>query len=180
MSTYAEYPLLGVLVSLLLISCSAPAAVPEGPWAENIRAAQAATTSDFEREAFADGVVTRAEYVEGLDRYVACMADVGWDVGLAQQGDYFVHTVSGADDTFDVLSDTCRAQTMGQVEQIYVDMLQNPSNQPFWVNVRECLTRGGLDVPPSGDELDALAQGLTDGTVTSEDPEIAKCGYDPT
>ena len=170
--------LVAVLVSTA--ACTAAPAVPEGPWADDIRLAQAAASSDFQKEAFADGVITRAEYVEGLDLYLACLADVGWDVSLLPQRDYFVFAVAGADASFDAASDACRDQTVGEVEQIYVDMLQNPKNQPYWANVRDCLVRGELDVPPGGDELDALAQGLTDGTITSDDPAITSCAHTPT
>lgn len=74
------------------------------------------------------------------------MADVGWEVGLSPQRGYFVYTVAGADASFDAPDLACRAETMGAVEQIYVDMLQNPKNQPYRASVRDCLARGGLDV----------------------------------
>lgn len=172
---------LGLIAVLFSATACTPApTVPEGPWAEDIRLAQAAASSDFEKEAFSDGVITRAEYVEGLDLYVACMADVGWEVGLLPQDDYFVYAVPGADASFDAPSDACMDQTIGDIEHIYVDMLQNPKNQPYWASVRDCLARGELDVPPSGDELDALAQGLTNGTTTSDDPDITACVHNPT
>lgn len=36
--------------------------------------------SDAQSQAIADGVITREEYEEGLDRYVDCMAAAGWRV----------------------------------------------------------------------------------------------------
>lgn len=61
-----------------------------------------ASVSAVQQEALADGEVTRAEYEAGLDRYVKCMADLGWSVGVidrdAEVIDYRIEAIAGADD----------------------------------------------------------------------------------
>jgi hypothetical protein len=59
-------------------------------------------SSQAQVDALADGVVTREEYVAGLDRYIACMEASGWSVGVldreAEVIDYRIEAISGADD----------------------------------------------------------------------------------
>lgn len=47
------------LIALFATVCSSGSVVPEGPYADDIRVAQATASSDFEKEAFADSVITR-------------------------------------------------------------------------------------------------------------------------
>ena len=58
--------------------------------------------SQAQADALADGVVTREEYLAGLDRYVACMEASGWQVyGIDREADvvsYSIEAISGADD----------------------------------------------------------------------------------
>ncbi|GAA1725542.1 hypothetical protein [Microcella frigidaquae] len=58
--------------------------------------------SAAQRDALADGVVTREEYLAGLDRYVACMEASGWSVAVidreADVVDYRIEAISGDDD----------------------------------------------------------------------------------
>jgi hypothetical protein len=49
-------------------------------WAAWVDQPADAEPSTAQQEALADGVVTREEYVAGFERYVACMADVGFVV----------------------------------------------------------------------------------------------------
>ncbi len=58
--------------------------------------------SEAQAAALADGVVTREEYVAGLDRYIACMEASGWSVGVvdreAEVIEYSIEAISGDDD----------------------------------------------------------------------------------
>ncbi len=71
------------------VSWSAPPVAPE--------------PSQAQADALADGVVTRDEYLAGLDRYIACMEASGWSVGVidreAEVVDYRIEAISGADDS---------------------------------------------------------------------------------
>ncbi len=58
--------------------------------------------SEAQAAALADGVVTREEYLAGLDRYVACMEASGWSVAVvdaaAEVVEYSIEALSGDDD----------------------------------------------------------------------------------
>ena len=58
--------------------------------------------SPAQLDALADGVVTRDEYVAGLDRYIACMEASGWSVAVgdreAEVIEYSIEAISGDDD----------------------------------------------------------------------------------
>ncbi len=58
--------------------------------------------SAAQADALADGVVTRDEYLAGLDRYIACMEASGWSVGVVDREavvvDYRIEAISGDDD----------------------------------------------------------------------------------
>jgi len=58
--------------------------------------------SEAQATARADGVVTREEYVAGLDRYIACMEASGWSVAVGDRAadviDYSIEAISGDDD----------------------------------------------------------------------------------
>lgn len=73
---------------LIWISWSVPPVTPE--------------PSPAQADAIADGVVTREEYIAGLDRYIACMEASGWSVfGVdrdAEVVEYSIEAISGADD----------------------------------------------------------------------------------
>lgn len=59
-------------------------------------------SSQAQRDALADGVVTREEYVAGLDRYIACMEENGWSVAVidreAEVIGYRIQAIAGMDD----------------------------------------------------------------------------------
>ena len=59
--------------------------------------------SQVQADVLADGVVTREEYLAGLDRDIACMEESGWSVGVidreAEVVDYRIEAISGADDS---------------------------------------------------------------------------------
>jgi hypothetical protein len=55
-------------------------------WAAWIDQPADAAPSSLQQEALADGVVTREEYEAGFDRYVACMAELGFHVNVIDAG----------------------------------------------------------------------------------------------
>lgn len=71
-------------------------------WVSWAVAAAPVEPSPAQVDALVDGVVTRDEYVAGLDRYIACMAESGWSVAVIDRDaeiiEYTVDTVSGFDD----------------------------------------------------------------------------------
>lgn len=71
-------------------------------WVSWAAAPEQPAPSDAQQAALVDGVVTREEYVAGLDRYIACMDERGWSVGVidrnAEVVDYNVEAIAAADD----------------------------------------------------------------------------------
>ena len=71
-------------------------------WVSWAVAAAPVEPSPTQVDALADGVVTREEYVAGLDRFITCMAESGWTVAVIDREadviDYSIDTVSGFDD----------------------------------------------------------------------------------
>ncbi|RZS58899.1 hypothetical protein EV141_0109 [Microcella putealis] len=71
-------------------------------WVSWAAAPERAEPSNAQQDALADGTVTRDEYLAGLDRYIACMEDLGWSVGVVDRDadviDYRIEAVAGADD----------------------------------------------------------------------------------
>lgn len=76
------------VVAMVATGCSASssAAPGAGPYSAEIKAAAKQATSDFERGVLSDGVITRAEYQEAIQRYVDCGKQHGLDIGLIDQG----------------------------------------------------------------------------------------------
>ena len=71
-------------------------------WVSWAVSAWAIEPSEAQAAALADGVVTREEYVAGLDRYMACMEASGWSVAVtdreAEVIEYSIEAISGDDD----------------------------------------------------------------------------------
>ncbi len=71
-------------------------------WVSWAVAAAPVEPSQAQVDALADGVVTRDEYLAGLDRYITCMAESGWSVAVIDRDaeiiDYTIDTVSNFDD----------------------------------------------------------------------------------
>ncbi len=71
-------------------------------WVSWAVSAWAIEPSEAQAAALADGVVTREEYIAGLDRYIACMEASGWSVAVidreAEVVEYSIEAISGDDD----------------------------------------------------------------------------------
>jgi hypothetical protein len=71
-------------------------------WVSWVISAWAIEPSEAQAAALADGVVTREEYIAGLDRYVACMEASGWSVAVVDRAaevvEYSIEALAGDDD----------------------------------------------------------------------------------
>lgn len=147
-----------------------------------IRAAQGRLTSDFQKEAFADGVISREEYIEALDRWVSCMDDAGYTVALEPQDGYFTYSMNAAQG-LDAADLACRVGTTYEIEPIYVGMLQDPLKRTSPEVIRDCLIAGGMldpsvTVAEMTDGFDSIVKG-TSTLVDNDDPDVAGCVRDP-
>src|SRR5437762_5310427 len=109
---------------------AAPAACSSGPphhpYLAAVRSADRQATSDFERQVFADGRVTEAEYEEAVDRYVRCANERGVEVTkLRQPAGYYGYTYTEVPAADGILS-SCAEGTTVLIEPIYVAMVTNP------------------------------------------------------
>lgn len=166
------------LAANVLAAC---AASPPGddPYRARYAEALRAATSDFERAVLEDGEVTRSEYEEAVDQYVACMADAGIETGLHDEGGYYSYSFTKTPD-LETTSDRCAEGTTLLVAGLYVDQLTNPGAEDYDELIVACLIRAGLaEADYSAAQFDADAR---DGTLPFDDtaPGFDACMANPT
>lgn len=154
---------LGTLVSMaLLAGCStSPAsqtqtdtggtavAVPDfsGPWADELAEAYTNATSDFERQALSDGIVTDAEYAEMEERYRACLGRKGIGfTGFNADGSHDFQAAKGmtaeaANKVADDCSATSGVNTVGMIRNF---MRSNPQHLDMATIMASCLVKKGV------------------------------------
>lgn len=112
-------------------------------WVAEVERVRSQATSDFEREALADGRITRAEYEEATQRFVDCMNDRGVSTTREEQfaTGVYQYAVSGSSDA---VWDECEAGTTRIVADIYTSYLVDPEQRGPGVEAAECLQRQGL------------------------------------
>ncbi len=158
------WALLGVL---LLAGCSGGPEAVTGPYAERIEAARAQATSAFEREALADGEVSREEYEEAVQRFLACAAEQDILVEVEDQAGYYIYSSKAEPDDFDRVYGVCAPGTVGILAGLYTDMLVNPTNGDPDTVTASCFVRAGLVTEPftAVDFRDLLIRsGASDGS----------------
>jgi hypothetical protein len=172
---------------MVMVACGSKpgATVPDGPYRAQILQAQQRATSDFERGVLSDGKITKAEYDEAVQRYVKCMADKGVTVNPYEMGGgYYGYSVpSRENDTFQRWGDSCAKGTTYLVEDLYIQMLTNPSGGDIDDAVAACLARKGLvDNSFTGSELKRLNAIDPRGKnlpYDSADPDAIACETNP-
>ena len=139
-----------VALSFIAVGCSGTVAtVPEGPYAEQIANAQAAVTSQFERDVLADAQVTREEYEEATQRFLACLEDQGVSIDIQDQAGYYIYAVPASDnERYEQLAHGCATGTNALIEPLYTDMLRNPNNVDYDTLIAQCFVDAGLVDPP--------------------------------
>lgn len=143
--------------ALFITACSGSSAQinPDDPWAEFATDLLKNATSDFEREALKDGVVTREEYEKAHELWLDCMEQVfppGGRLSVALSADEmglysYLFRGSPSDEDlriYDAASDECTKGTIGLVALLYNSMAGNPDNVPHSELVVACLVREGL------------------------------------
>jgi hypothetical protein len=134
-----------------VVSCSGQDA---DPYAAEFAAAVEKSTSAFEREAFADGTITRIEYEEAHELWLACMEqtfppDAGKVVTLVANADGFYGFRAmgfelGDEEFYDSVADNCSVGTIELLAPLYMAMTANPEKEDPFVAVVSCLKRNGL------------------------------------
>jgi hypothetical protein len=131
---------------LVLAACGDDSAVtPKDPWAADVKAAQGQATSDLERRILADGVVSKAEYVEAVNGYVSCMSSNGVNIVTEPRPPgILIYKVRDQPKDFDTLDAKCRSGTNALIEPLYTGHLTNPKNLSAAALFAQCFVRKGL------------------------------------
>lgn len=192
----ARCALFVVTVSLFLSSCAASTAAPDpdpthpsvpntpaftGPWAAEFADAWTDATTEFEREAIADGVVSEQEHAETVDRMTQCMADAGIEYIDKSSGSEYTFPPSMTSAEANEVTTECE-KTSGDwtVNSLYSMVSHNPENIDDSILMAECLIRVGV-VPPgyTAADWDAEMENPTALSAPGGPPEVWECNDDP-
>ena len=129
-------------VFALTAGCSASPS--DAPWRERIEFAQTHATSDFERAALEDGMISDGEFIEGFERFSRCMGDHGYDVQrTTYKGEHAGFSVPQTDVSDNVVLG-CQAGTTVLIEPLYTGMRSDPDNGDNWTLFLTCAKQKGL------------------------------------
>ncbi len=165
-------------LTLALAACSpSEVAISEdNPYKEDFDLALQNATSEFEREVLKDGVITKAEYDEAMNRYVDCVRDHG--ISISSTDDYGMHTfaVSGDLDAYEnEVEPLCSTGLTIHIAPMYYDITRDPQRRGILKVAAECLVRSGqVEAPFTGEDVFNLSTSetldpLSQQVVTSED-----------
>lgn len=152
-----------------------------GPYAAQIKAAANDADSQFARDVLKDGVITRAEYQEAEDRYLACLRDAGINAALEDQSGYYVLSLPTSDADRPEI-ETCRRGTTNLIEPLYHDMLTNPDKIDPSENILNCMKRKGMKLPSgygAKDFQEDRQRGLANAPFDKDDPAVSACMVNP-
>lgn len=154
MSVEASRIVLGVALALTVGMTGCSAEDPTDPYAADVAQMLSADLSEFEREVFADGEITRAEYEEAHQLWLLCMEEA-FPPGGPQQVDLILGDDSlyqyramgfTIDDEayYDTIADSCSEGTIDNTGPLYAAIARNPERKPFEELVVECLVRNNV------------------------------------
>lgn len=167
-------------------ACSSPDPVKKSPYFDEVVAAGKAAKSDFERSVLSDGVITRAEYEESVQKLVACAEARGVTIAPSRQGAMYVYEVRTS-----AISDTvmtqCSVGTTQVIESFYSQMTRNPTKGDEDALVASCLARSGLAEAGYTKtqylaERNALKRGgvlVPKWSFDGNDPRLSECELNP-
>lgn len=144
-----------LVFGVLLTACSHNQS-SEDPWHRQMETDRRTLTSSFERSVYRDDKISRAEYVEAVDRYVKCVDVHGIALtAVPDASGMFQYKFPGRiSSEFDALSRSCAQGTTAVIEKRYIEMLQNPKHLDRYAAIASCLTsRHAVAGSLSGPEL---------------------------
>ncbi len=140
------------VMTFALSGCSDDA-LDANPYAEDMAAAREGAVSDFEREAFADGALTREEYQRAHELWLLCMEqtfppDGGRAVSLILgENGLYQYGATGFDledeEFYDSVHESCAEGTIATIAPLYGSMTVNPAKLDVADLLAECLVRTG-------------------------------------
>lgn len=172
-----------------LASCQGPTP-STAPYEAQFQQSQHDATSDFERQVLADGAISRSEYEEAVQRYVACGHAKGIKINAtAQTSGLYQYEIPGPplSSADEAALTNCETGTTKLIEPLYTDIQQNPKHVDIFDSMAGCMVRAGKAPPSfSGKELRTLMSDAPNGrllptgpTVDGTDPIVLKCTQPP-
>lgn len=150
----------------------------DSPYADWIAQYQQAATSQFEKDVLADGVVTRQEYEEAMQRYVSCVQERGVGISLFEQFGFY-GTQGSYEDEMDaeranLIMAECEEGTNLLIEPLFIEMTVNPDKEDYAVVTARCYVSQGLVAAPFGaHDFDELQSEWSEQSESGEvDPQL--------
>lgn len=150
-----------------------------GPWADMFSSAYRHSTTDKQRQALSDNVVTAQEYSELRNDFVGCVGNYGGKVTLAAGGGFTVELGSLTSEQVDNdVVPTCEAETVGYVGALYEQLTRNPDRQDEGLIVVQCL-RDARIVGAAYSPAQYAKDLSSNSGLNWNDPAVLRCGKDP-
>ncbi|MFT3797090.1 hypothetical protein [Microbacterium sp.] len=137
-----------ISIAVGVAGCAAAVAPANTAYAADFEDARVRATSQFEHDVLADGKITRAEYEEAMQRFVACANDNAVDVSLIEQAGYFVYSVTAASSDSDAVMAACQVGNNQFIEPLFVDQLMNPDKKDIDEVIAHCFVAMKVVPPP--------------------------------
>lgn len=134
------------VVALALAGCSSGQPSAGGAYTSGIKAAAGQATSDFERQVLVDGAITRQEYEEAFQRYVSCGKQHGVDIGLVDQGGWYISSMRTSPNS-DQVDSQCSQGTIALIGGLYEQTVRNPNKGDVDELEFKCLVNQGVAPP---------------------------------
>jgi len=141
--------------------------------------------SAFEREVFADFIVTDEEYREAETRFSQCMEDRGWIVTFEPGYSTLVvaapgNSASPVGPGYDAVFEACQTGTLGQIQPVYLEAKYNPQSLSLTEQIRACFAdlNNPLVNAMSDEQLFDFLNAVAEGRERVE-PSEGVCIIDP-
>ena len=179
----ARVGLLTLILLALVNACTAPVDSSLSPYRAEILAAAKTAHSDFEYSVLKDGKITRAEYVEAVNRYVGCVKSHGITINVSWSYGFATYETALLDSTQEKAMDECTVGTTYNIGALYKASMTNPQRgDPTEIRVT-CMVRSGLAPPGfTAQEFIRDTQGDQAGAklpFDSNDPRFSACMTNP-
>jgi hypothetical protein len=146
-----------IIIGSLLTGCGSEteAQEPNPNYSAEIDKARNDATSEFERAALEDGIITKTEYDEAFTRFQNCVTDKGGELELIEEYGLYTTAVSSDIDTYDnEIEPACSPGTINILPMLYYDLTRNPNKVSQEDLIAKCFVNNNIVDPPfSGEDF---------------------------